>query len=611
MNKLAQKLIFLIPLTVTLTALSLLFSCSKEEYEYPVVYTGEEFDMTEERIILNAHFTRMGNEEIIDYGFQINRWDHWTRIKNSSPFISLKSIPIEDLSFSLTLYSGMVPNRSYDLRAYASTTKGTSYGNTIRVHNIVDNPVQLNYFEPSMAHQGDTLSLFGSFFNPYISYDSFRHKGDENIVRFNNKKAKVVFASDGLLKVIVPVNLTETLSTISVEVRHTTSSFNDQFSLPQFRITDFEPKEGVMNQEVTLYCNTDLSGLTPVVRVGNKKAIITSQNNNQIKILIPGTLTHGHYSISLTVNNHNTSAPSPFRFIEIWKQLPDHPHNDKVRMISFNLDGRLFSGGGQRASGTELGFMEYHPGNNTWTPMAAMPGNSPNIVHFPERGYIIHDKLFYRFSPIHNIWYYRGVFPGEGVTDQVAFSFANRLFVGTGKDSSGNPLDEFWMYNESDNTWVEIESWPHGPSYGGTGVSFNNRGYVVFGVNGSGGNYITRLNLGPFTWEVLKEIDIDGSDTRLHAIALPLENEILMGLGITHTGSSNQSDLYLFNPQNNTLKRTLDLPIDRAGKPAIAISRGKIAWIGESFYTANWPSQPPGDPQWGQTLLQFNASYLP
>ncbi|TVQ16466.1 MAG: hypothetical protein EA361_04100 [Bacteroidetes bacterium] len=289
MNKLAQKSIFLIKLTVTLTALSLLFSCNKEEYEYPVVYTGEEFDMTEERIILNAYFTRMGNEEIIDYGFQINRYyNRWSRIDNSTPKISLNANPLKDPSFSAILYSGMMPNRDYLLRAYATTSKGTSYGNIIRVLNIVDNPIQLTYFEPAMGNIGDTISLYGSYFNPYIAHlsmfpDYYEYSGDdENIVMFNDKKARVVFASDSLLKVIVPFNLIETVSTITVEVRNTERTYEDPFSLPTYSIKDFEPKEGVMNLEVTLYCNEDLSGLSQVVHLGGRKAEITSINNSKL-----------------------------------------------------------------------------------------------------------------------------------------------------------------------------------------------------------------------------------------------------------------------------------------------------------------------------------------
>ncbi len=240
MNTLAKKPFLHISLIITLTALLLLFSCNKEEYEYPVVFTGEEIDMTEERIILSAYLPRMGNDDIVDYGFQINKLRNYHHIDNNSPKISLQSIPLEDSSFSTTLRAGMLPDNEYELRAYARTQKGTSYGNIILFRNIVDNPIQLDYFEPEMGNIGDTISIHGSYFNPYLVIDTWSWRGDENIVRFNERKALVIFASDSLLKVIVPNGLNETLSTISVEVRHTKHSFKVPFSLPQFTIKNFE-----------------------------------------------------------------------------------------------------------------------------------------------------------------------------------------------------------------------------------------------------------------------------------------------------------------------------------------------------------------------------------
>lgn len=241
MNTLAKKPFLHISLIITLTALLLLFSCNKEEYEYPVVFTGEEIDMTEERIILSAYLPRMGNDDIVDYGFQINRWDSRNGIHSGSPKISLQSIPIDESSLSYTLHSGMVRGKNYELRAYASTLRGTVYGNVIMFRNIVNNPVQLNYFEPEMGSSGDTVSIYGKYFNPYIRIDTYNWKGDENIVRFNDIKTSVIYASDSLLKVIVPWNLNEPMYTISVEVRHTKRSFEVPFSPHQFTLKDHEP----------------------------------------------------------------------------------------------------------------------------------------------------------------------------------------------------------------------------------------------------------------------------------------------------------------------------------------------------------------------------------
>ncbi len=134
--------------------------------------------------------------------------------------------------------SGLQPNTTYYVRAYAANVIGTAYGNSTSFKTLALPPI-INNFNPKSGNPGSAVTISGSNFNPIAT---------NNVVYFGATKATVISASSTSLTVLVPSDATySSLAVIDIITNQTGLSMGKFLPIfyPQtqnFGLADFVPK---------------------------------------------------------------------------------------------------------------------------------------------------------------------------------------------------------------------------------------------------------------------------------------------------------------------------------------------------------------------------------
>ncbi len=82
-------------------------------------------------------------------------------------------------------------------------------------------------------------------------------------------------------------------------------------------------------------------------------------------------------------------------------------------------------------------------------------------------------------------WVRRTDIPGIARTTAVSFSIQGKAYIGTGQDSSGNFLTEFWRYDPSLDTWAQLADFTGSARTAAIGFSIDSSGYIGLGYDGT------------------------------------------------------------------------------------------------------------------------------
>ena len=93
------------------------------------------------------------------------------------------------------------------------------------------------------------------------------------------------------------------------------------------------------------------------------------------------------------------------------------------------------------------------------------------------------------FSLVMNLvaqnWAQKSVLPALGRSESVGFSIGNKGYIGLGGDNNTSMMyNDFYEWNQSNNTWLQIASFPGQARIGAVGFSIGKKGYVATGYAG-------------------------------------------------------------------------------------------------------------------------------
>jgi len=225
------------------------------------------------------------------------------------------------------------------------------------------------------------------------------------------------------------------------------------------------------------------------------------------------------------------------------------------------------------------------------------------------------------FSSFSQTWTPKRSLPASGVESPFSFSIGGMLYVGGGWSSS--PIDSFFQYDPSGNTWTAMANIPT-PIESSYGFVLNGKGYIACGYNGTlttnvfmydpGTNTWTQKNNFPGTarqnhvcfsangkgylfagfiggssntnemWQYNDTTDIWTQKTsapgpgRNNPTFLIVNNRIYVGMGGTTNISVEYSDFYLFDPIGNTYTAVDSIPVGRGG--AANFTLGNLGYVG-------------------------------
>lgn len=219
--------------TLLLFLLGLLLGCNKYEVmprEYPRIKTLPVTENTTEGVKFDAEIILRGDMEILSHGF-VWGGPNPTKERNHTR-ISFDAL--QDNNFSQIIVCELRKGVNYHMRAFVETNDFIVYGENVEFVSLGTYTTDCGGFSPKVGILKDTIDIKGVGFN-------FRN--GSNKVRFGNTVAEVISSSDSLLRVIVPFDLEEEKSPITVEVGSEVYSFDEEFTLLKPKVVDIEETE--------------------------------------------------------------------------------------------------------------------------------------------------------------------------------------------------------------------------------------------------------------------------------------------------------------------------------------------------------------------------------
>jgi N-acetylneuraminic acid mutarotase len=238
-----------------------------------------------------------------------------------------------------------------------------------------------------------------------------------------------------------------------------------------------------------------------------------------------------------------------------WTQKADFAGSPRSNAVGFSIGDKGYIGQGYGSEGKLGDFWEYDPSTNVWSQKASVEPLY-NSVGFSigNKGYIGtgsdnsgETRRFYEYDPNTNIWTRKTDFGSYGITNAIGFSIGDKGYIGLGGyiDEYGNIpvyINSFWEYNPTSETWSQIATFPSDGRFGAINFTFYDKVYVGTGelyVSGAPSILLKDIwEYSPATNTWTKKVDFKGI-ARRGAVGFSIGNKGYIGTGFSEVGSDN------------------------------------------------------------------------
>lgn len=161
---------------------------------------------------------------------------------------------------------------------------------------------------------------------------------------------------------------------------------------------------------------------------------------------------------------------------EAWTELASCPCDARAHPAFVATNGKIFVGLGNNDTGNYDDWWEYDVATDTWAQKPDFPGIQRHHPYYFAIGDTVYVGMghgpaiyndWYRYFPVTETWTQLGDLPDQGRVAGTHFSYGNKGYVMAGQDEShsNNNFDaEFWEYDPTDDSWVQLPSVPLGKS---------------------------------------------------------------------------------------------------------------------------------------------------
>lgn len=180
---------------------------------------------------------------------------------------------------------------------------------------------------------------------------------------------------------------------------------------------------------------------------------------------------------------------------------------------------------------------------------------------------------FWNFDPISNTWTQMASFPGTARENAVGFAIGTDGFIGTGND--GGLKNDFWKYNSTTNTWTQVANFAGTARENAVGFAIGTDGYIGTGNDGSLKNDFWKYNSITNTW--LQVASFPGTP-RENAVSF-----VVVSTGFIGTGNDGglKNDFWQYHPLVNTwIQKASFAGSARQGAAGVGNVIGNIAFVG-------------------------------
>jgi len=378
--------------------------------------------------------------------------------------------------FTAEFGTGIKKGEEYYYTAFAMAESFITLGNEISYVGIGAETARVLDFFPERGTPKDTILIELSENIGGVS---------DLAVTFNNRPAYIVDFQDDLLRAIVPESI-DLESTISIRTGSTADDSEKKFKLSASQIIDFYPKTGQTLDTISIQIGDfPEKGRNYTVRFNGIQAVITSIQNDILKVIVPTTLSTTESVISIQsgdyftyyseqkfqltpciINSFSPAEVYPFETVTIYG-TNFHKQSYKNIVKFDGLPVSLVS-----SSTTELKLV---------VPEAAGGGNRIISVTIDNQTTTFLTPITI-FGP-RVVWERVADFPGGPGYKLGAFAIGEYGYVGLGKTTNDGYSKKFWQYRTTTNSWVQVANFPGDGRCVPAGFTLNGVGYVGVGYN--------------------------------------------------------------------------------------------------------------------------------
>lgn len=658
-----------------------LFSCNKEieeKREYPRINTLCVTDITENGAIFYAEVLTLGNTPIIEQGFL---WGANENLDLNNA--ECKSIQVTNTTgeFHAYINSSLYKTQHYYVRAYIKTDDFTVLGNTLDFISNGSTPPVINSFSPIKGNWGDTIILKGGNFSriankvKFGNCDATSVSHSDSIIKvivpshFNGLKTNIfietpdntgssksefeylqpevsdfspsqatfgdtilikgkkfnknpqfitvhlgssilhpISSSDSLIKIIVPNNLTQSINQLIVTSDSIKTTANKNFQLNHFswNIAKTDTIKDLTNDiQITINgygFSPELNGNK--VLVNNMIAKIVEATKEKIVFVLPKELynTDRNYSFQyqyrVEVQMADQSASTDNLFVLVnkgkwtWIKHPQFPGAARSFAVSFTLNGKGYVGTGCNTNSYFSDFYSFDPKTNSWTRIADLPGkpragaisliiNGEAYVGFgTDKIYFSSHELsssnifndWYKYDEANNAWIALNSFPGAARSLPYSFLANNNAFLGGGyiineEQTSTYWSNEFWQYISQSDTWQQLANIDI--NYSAVGYQSSTSGFVYDGTN------LFQYNNGIWNKKVIQYVGYDFTANSINDtgyIILPMFHQVI--------GTNN---IYAINLNSYSTNHIIFPGVTRSMPSSFVIGNSLFVTLGRTY----------------------------
>ena len=284
-----------------------------------------------------------------------------------------------------------------------------------------------------------------------------------------------------------------------------------------------------------------------------------------------------------------------------WSRKADFGGGKREGAVGFSIGTKGYIGLGYGGS-LKDDFWEYNPSTDSWTQKAFFAGGSREwAVGFSigTKGYVgvgTSNTGFWEYDPSTNTWTQKADVGGGSRNRAVGFSIGNKGYIGTGiyfiDVSHFICKQDFWEYDPSTNIWTRKTDCPGGVRYQAIGFSIGNKGYIG---TGDDGNFTFKKDFWEYdpstnTWTQKANF---GGTPRFDAIGFSIGTKGYVGMGYDGTTFDDKS-WWEYDQSLNRWSQKANF-IGGTSTDHVGFSIGNKGYIGLGSYSANFWEY---DPSW-------------
>ncbi len=531
----------------------LIIACDRQnEYDYPVIITGEVTDIDNTGAVFHAKITEYGATEILKCGFV---WSVKETPDTSSSKIVLTGVP-KTGPLSVKVSFDLKSDTTYFVRAFVYNNKYITYGKTVTFKSKGGLRPIITDFNPKEGSNNTQITIIGSNFSNSLT---------GNKVRFGHASATIIEATSEKLIVVLPDNLTISGNVfIYIETLGSIARSDSEFRLAGCNILNFSPERLAGGDMIMIKAEDFNMALTSnLLKIEDQTAELFKISHDTIFAYIPYNVISGKNEISLSVGGKTCFANDSLLIRAPWKAVSSNLSFGNGAYSSFTIGNYAYL-----VIDNQL--WKFRSGEFIWSRCADLPGEFRSYTTgfaVGGKGYVCFGaeqglyRYVYEYDPAEDIWSRKNDFPGQGRIHAIAFVASGRAYVGTGEGLGPTMLRDFWEYDPAADTWNSRKEYPSTWSNEVAGFSSGNKIYAGLGTNEHvypSSNEFWEYDTSTDNWKKLA--DFPGI-ARLSPATFVIENFGYAGTGWINTNwGTILNDFWRYEIKNNKWIRIPDIP---------------------------------------------------